>query len=157
MEVKPEQFQAGPQAVGYLLEGKFTSLFRNRRPPQGVQDQQVKEQGVESKIAVFSDGDLVRNEVNPRTGQAYELGFDRYNNITFSNKELALNTIHYLLDAEGLINVRSKEIQPRPLDKVRVQEEKTYWQLLNLVAPIVLLGLFGVARYYVRKRKYERF
>ncbi|MFD2515257.1 gliding motility-associated ABC transporter substrate-binding protein GldG [Pontibacter locisalis] len=157
MEVKPEQFQAGELPVGYLLEGKFTSLFRNRRAPEGVQDTQVKEQGEETKIAVFSDGDLVRNEVNPRTGQAYELGFDRFNNITFANKELAMNTVHYLLDAEGLINVRNKEIQLRPLDKLRVREEKTYWQLLNLGAPILLLVLFGVARYYMRKRRYERF
>jgi gliding-associated putative ABC transporter substrate-binding component GldG len=157
MEVNPQQFQAGQQPVGYLLEGSFTSLFRNRRAPEGVGSQQVKEQGVPTKIAVFSDGDLVRNEVNPRTGQAYELGFDRYNNITFANRELAMNTIHYLLDSQGLINVRSKEIALRPLDKVRVKEEKTFWQLLNLVAPIVLLGAFGVIRYYVRKRKYERF
>ena len=157
MEVKPEQYQAGALPVGYLLEGKFTSLFRNRRAPEGVQNTKVKEQGVETKIALFSDGDLVRNEVNPRSGQAYELGFDRYNNITFANKELALNTVHYLLDAEGLINVRSKEIELRPLDKVRVREEKTFWQLLNLVAPIVLLVLFGVTRYYMRKRRYERF
>ncbi|TPE46172.1 gliding motility-associated ABC transporter substrate-binding protein GldG [Pontibacter mangrovi] len=156
MDVNPEQYQAGQQAVGYLLEGKFTSLFRNRRAPAGVQNSQVQERGVASKIAVFSDGDLVRNDVNPRTGQAYELGFDRYNNMTFANKELAMNTIHYLLDAEGLINVRSKEIALRPLDKVRVQSEKTYWQLLNLVAPIVLLVVFGLARFYLRKRKYER-
>lgn len=157
LEVKPEQFQAGPQPVGYLLEGKFTSLFKSRRAPQGVQHTKVREQGAETKIAVFPDGDLVRNEVDPRSGQAYELGFDRFNNITFANKELAMNTIHYLLDAEGLINVRSKEIALRPLDKVRVQEQKTYWQLLNLVAPIVLLLLFGVARFYLRKRKYERY
>ncbi|MBX0331649.1 gliding motility-associated ABC transporter substrate-binding protein GldG [Pontibacter sp. HSC-14F20] len=157
MEVKPEQYQAGPQPVGYLLEGAFTSLFRNRRAPEGAANPQVKETGVPNKIAVFSDGDLVRNEVNPRTGQAYELGFDRYNNVTFANRELAMNTIHYLLDSEGLINVRSKEIQLRPLDRVRVKEERTYWQLLNLVAPIVLLGLFGVVRYYLRKRRYEHF
>lgn len=157
MEVKPEQYQAGPQPVGYLLEGAFTSLFRNRRAPEGAAEPQVRETGVPTKIAVFSDGDLVRNEVNPRTGQAYELGFDRYNNVTFANRELAMNTIHYLLDSEGLINVRSKEIQLRPLDRVRVKEERTYWQLLNLVAPIVLLGLFGVVRYYLRKRRYERF
>jgi gliding-associated putative ABC transporter substrate-binding component GldG len=157
MEVNAQQFQAGQQPVGYLLEGSFISLFRNRRAPEGVTGQQVKEQGLPTKIAVFSDGDLIRNEVNPRTGQAYELGFDRYNNITFANRELAMNTIHYLLDSEGLINVRSKEIALRPLDKVRVKEEKAYWQLLNLVAPIVLLALFGVMRYYLRKRKYERF
>jgi gliding-associated putative ABC transporter substrate-binding component GldG len=157
MEVNPQLYLAGPQPVGYLLEGKFTSLFRNRRAPEGVANTQVQEQGVETKIAVFSDGDLVRNDVNPRTGQAYELGFDRFNNVTFANKELALNTIHYLLEAEGLINVRSKEIALRPLDRVRVREERTYWQLLNLVAPIVLLGVFGVCRYYLRKRKYERF
>jgi ABC-2 type transport system permease protein len=157
MEVKPEQYQAGPQPVGYLLEGAFTSLFRNRRAPEGVENTQVRETGEPSKIAVFSDGDLVRNDVNPRTGQAYELGFDRYNNVTFANRELAMNTIHYLLDAGGLINVRSKEIQLRPLDRVRVKEERSYWQLLNFVAPIVLLALFGVVRYYLRKRRYERF
>ena len=157
MEVKPEQYQAGPQPVGYLLEGAFTSLFRNRRAPQGIENTQVKETGVPTKIAVFSDGDLVRNDVNPRTGQAYELGFDRYNNVTFANRELAMNTIHYLLDSEGLINVRSKEIQLRPLDRVRVKEERTYWQLLNIAAPIVLLALFGVVRYFLRKGRYERF
>lgn len=157
MEVNPEQYQAGEQPVGYLLEGTFTSLFRNRRAPAGVANTSVKEQGVPTQIAVFSDGDLIRNDVNPRTGQAYELGFDRFNNIKFANKELAMNTIHYLLDSEGLINVRSKEIKLRPLDRVRVQEEKTYWQVLNLVAPIVLLALFGVTRYYLRKRRYEKF
>jgi ABC-2 type transport system permease protein len=157
MEVKPEQYQAGPQPVGYLLEGAFTSLFRNRRAPEGAASTQVKEQGVPTKIAVFSDGDLVRNDVNARTGQAYELGFDRYNNVTFANRELAMNTVHYLLDGGGLINVRSKEIQLRPLDRVRAKEERTYWQLLNLVAPVVLLALFGVVRYYLRKRRYERF
>ncbi len=157
MEVNPELFKAGQQPVGYLLEGKFTSLFRNRPAPAGVAEQNVKEEGAETKIAVFSDGDLVRNDINPRTGQAYELGFDRYNNVKFANKELAMNTIHYLLDSEGLINVRSKEIQLRPLDKVRVKEERTRWQLLNLVAPIVLLALFGIIRYYMRKRRYTRF
>ncbi|MEJ8756765.1 gliding motility-associated ABC transporter substrate-binding protein GldG [Pontibacter sp. H259] len=157
MEVNPEHYQAGEQPVGYLLEGTFTSLFRNRRAPEGAASTAVKEQGVPTKIAVFSDGDLIRNDVNPRTGQAYELGFDRFNNIKFANKELALNTIHYLLDSEGLINVRSKEIKLRPLDKVRVQEEKTLWQVVNLVAPIALLALFGITRYYLRKRKYEKF
>ncbi|HEY4652724.1 MAG TPA: gliding motility-associated ABC transporter substrate-binding protein GldG, partial [Pontibacter sp.] len=157
MKVNPEQYQAGEQPVGYLLEGTFTSLFRNRRAPAGAANTTVKEQGVPTQIAVFSDGDLIRNDVNPRTGQAYELGFDRFNNIKFANKELAMNTIHYLLDSEGLINVRSKEIKLRPLDRVRVQEEKTYWQALNLAAPIALLILFGITRYYLRKRKYEKF
>ncbi|MBC5773627.1 gliding motility-associated ABC transporter substrate-binding protein GldG [Pontibacter sp. KCTC 32443] len=157
MEVNPEQYQAGEQPVGYLLEGSFTSLFRNRRAPAGAASTAVKEQGVPTKIAVFSDGDLIRNDVNPRTGQAYELGFDRFNNIKFANKELAMNTIHYLLDSEGLINVRSKEIKLRPLDKVRVQEEKTFWQALNLIGPLVVLALFGITRYYLRKRKYEKF
>jgi ABC-2 type transport system permease protein len=157
MEVRPEQYQAGPQVVGYLLEGQFGSLFRNRRPPEGVEASVIKEKSLPTKLVVFSDGDLIRNDINTRTGQAYELGFDRFNNITFANKDLALNTIHYLLDGEGLINVRSKEIKLRPLDRVRIKDEKTFWQLLNLVVPIALLALFGIIRYYLRKRKYEKF
>ncbi len=143
--------------VGYLLEGSFTSLFRNRFLPEGVDSTGNRSSGVESKIIVLADGDIARNEVNPRTGQPQMLGFDPYSNYTFANRDLLMNAMAYLAEEEGLIQARTKQIKIRPLDRQRLQNEETYWQVVNIVVPLLLLILFGVVRSIIRKRKYARF
>ncbi|MBK7343039.1 MAG: hypothetical protein IPJ06_08070 [Saprospiraceae bacterium] len=64
--------------------------------------------------------------------------------------------IEYLLDQRGLIEARSRDVRLRLLDKVRVTEEKSYWQMMNLVLPLVLLILFGLGFHFWRKRRYAR-
>src|SRR5690606_16860760 len=97
--------------VGYLLEGEFTSLFRNRFLPEGVDSTGNKSIGVETKIIVIGDGDVARNEVNPRTGQPQMLGFDPFSNYTFANRDLLMNAMAYLAEEEGLIQARTKQIK----------------------------------------------
>ncbi|MDX5346350.1 MAG: gliding motility-associated ABC transporter substrate-binding protein GldG [Hymenobacteraceae bacterium] len=155
VEVNPKLFTKGPLPVGYLLEGKFQSVYTNRLAPHTEKTFQFQAEGKESRIIVFSDGDMVRNDINKRTMQAYELGYDRFAGIKFANKELAMNAMDYLLDESGLILVRGKEITMRPLDRIKIKEEKTKWQVINLVVPIVLILIFGAVWYYLRKRKYE--
>ncbi|SNC65751.1 gliding-associated putative ABC transporter substrate-binding component GldG [Hymenobacter gelipurpurascens] len=146
------------QPVGYLLEGQFRSLYANRAEPCTNQFQpEASPQAKPSKVLVLSDGDFVRSELDPKTGQPFRLGFDRLANTEFANRELVLNAVDYMLDESGLISVRSKQITLRPLDKLRVVEERRRWQLLNLVAPLVLLGLFGAVRAWRRKRRYASF
>jgi ABC-2 type transport system permease protein len=106
---------------------------------------------------VVADGDLIRNEVNPKTNQPYRLGFDRFTGATYANKDFATNAIDYLLDENNLISLRAKEIVLRPLDRVKAKEEKQKWQLINLVLPLVILISFGLVRFYLRKRKYARY
>ncbi|WP_375433659.1 gliding motility-associated ABC transporter substrate-binding protein GldG [uncultured Hymenobacter sp.] len=146
------------EPVGYLLEGQFRSLYANRAQPGTTQFQPaVSPQAKPSKVLVVSDGDFVRSELDPKTGRPFRLGFDRLANTEFANRELVLNAVDYMLDETGLIGVRSKQITLRPLDKLKVIEQRRSWQLLNLVAPLVLLGVFGAVRAWRRKRRYARF
>lgn len=142
--------------VAYLLEGQFTSLFKNRFLPDSVDGKSFVEQGQPSKIIVVADGDMVRNEVNPRTGQAQALGYDPFTNYTFANEDLLRNMLAYLTDENGLISTRNKEVKIRPLDRNKIADEKTKWQLINLLLPLIVLAAFGMARAVIRKRKYTR-
>lgn len=158
VNIKPQLYNQGPRPVGYLLEGNFTSLYTNRPLPGGLpaNTPPTVTNGRPARVIVFADGDLVRNEVNRKTNQPLELGFDRFTRTRFANKDLVMNAMEYMLDETGLMNVRSKQITLRPLDRLRVKEERQRWQLLNLAAPLLLLLLFGAVTFYRRKSKYER-
>jgi ABC-2 type transport system permease protein len=153
----PAEFIGGSLPVAYLLEGEFTSLFKNRFLPEGVDSAFFKEKSVPSKMIVISDGDVARNEVNPRSGQPLPLGNDPFSGYTFANQDLLLNMIAYLTDDDGLIETRNKEVKIRPLDKEKIKQEKVFWQVVNVVIPLLILILFGTFRNYLRNRKYTRF
>ena len=51
--------------------------------------------------------------------------------------------------------MRGKKITLRPLDKVKLAEQHCRWQLLNLGAPLVLLGVFGALRAWRRYAGFE--
>ena len=156
-EITPQNFSTAHIPVAYLLEGTFRSLFENRFLPDGVNESGRKNLSPSTRVVVVADGDIGRNDINRRTGQPIELGFDAVTNHTFANRELILNLVAYLTDDAGLITTRTKEIRVRPLDKEKVRESRTYWQLVNLVAPLLLLLAIGAAKTYVRHRRYGRF
>ncbi len=156
-QIQEEQFSSGSIAVAYLLEGTFTSLFKNRFAPEAVDDTGFLDQSKPTKIIVVADGDLARNDVNPRDHSPQPLGLDPFTQYTFSNQDLLLNMVAFLVDENGLIKARNKEVKVRPLDKGRVQNERIRWQVINLVSPLVVLVMFGLSRSYWRKRKYTRF
>src|SRR5690606_8465134 len=74
--------------VAYLLEGTFSSLYKNRFLPEGVSDSAFRAESVPTSLIVVSDGDLARNEVNRRTGEPLPLGFEPFANYTFANQDL---------------------------------------------------------------------
>jgi len=150
----PKDFNAGMLPVAYLLEGKFESVYKNR--PSPIAGVQVVKQDSSGKIIVVSDADFIRNEIDKTRNQPIPLGYDPDLKYLFSNKEFIMNAVDYLMD-EPIVAAKGKEIQLRPLDKNKLAEEKTYWQVVNLVVPIVLLVVFGISRYYLRKRKYTSF
>ncbi|HEY5751045.1 MAG TPA: gliding motility-associated ABC transporter substrate-binding protein GldG [Chryseolinea sp.] len=155
--VRPEDFSEGDIAVGYLLEGKFTSLYKNRLLPEGAPEQGFKADGVTTKLVVIGDGDLARNDINPRTRQIQALGFDPFTNQTFANRDFLMNAVTYLAEDDGLIQARNKRVTIRPLDKTKVTSERAKWQVINLVVPILLLIAYGVFRAYWRKKKFAKF
>ncbi|MTI21180.1 gliding motility-associated ABC transporter substrate-binding protein GldG [Fulvivirga sp. RKSG066] len=154
----PEVFNQQNVPLGWLLEGRFTSLYKNRFKPEGVEEEAfVSESSSKAKLIVIGDGDLAKNEINPNTGQPQPLGYDPFLNETFANEELLMNALAYMVEDAGLILARNKEVKIRPLDSVKVKNEKLKWQMINLVLPIVALLLFGVVRFYLRKKKYSKF
>lgn len=151
------QFDKSNIPIAYLLEGKFTSLYKNRFLPEGADSTGFRGDGAFSRIVVVADGDIARNAINPRTGQPQDLGFDPFSNYTFANRDFLMNALAFLTDEEGLIQTRNKQIKIRPLDRQRIQSEKAFWQIVNIALPLVLLIAFGVARSFIRKRKYANF
>ena len=146
-------FGAGSIPLAYLLEGSFTSLYKDRFLPAGFDSIRFAAAGLPARIIVVADGDVARNEVS-RTSQPQQLGFDPLSGYTFANQELLLNMMTYLMEDDGLIIARNKEVKIRPLDKKKIKANRVYWQSVNLVVPLVALVLFGLIRFYLRKRKF---
>ncbi|TYA71605.1 gliding motility-associated ABC transporter substrate-binding protein GldG [Seonamhaeicola marinus] len=143
-------YNKGNQTLAVLLEGKFTSAYKNLIKPTKLNG--VKDQSPPTKMIVVADGDVIKNNVD-RNGPT-DLGFDRSSNQAVGNKEFLLNAVNYLLDDNGLINIRSKEVAVAFLDQQKIAQEKTKWQLLNIALPLALLALFGFVFNYIRKKKY---
>ena len=160
-ENDPSVYQAGVQPIAYLLEGNFTSMFKNRPlPREGVNTRSFKADGQESKVIVVSDGDIIGNEII--RGQPLDLGYNPFTEANqppqmFANKDFLFNALAYLTDENGLITARNKEVRIRPLNRIKAQEEQLKWQVINLVLPLVVLVGFGLIRSLIRKRRYSRF
>jgi ABC-2 type transport system permease protein len=155
--VDPSTFAEGPIPVAYLLEGSFSSLYRNRFAPQGIDTTGFKRVGAPSKIIVIGDGDLFRNDINPRNRKPQQLGLDPFSGYVFANQDLLLNMVSFLADENGLITARNREIRLRPLNKEKIRVERAQWQVLNLGLPLLFLVAFGVVRRYWRSRRYAQF
>jgi ABC-2 type transport system permease protein len=153
-EPKPKDFQSNPKITGVLLEGDFVSDFRNRPLPEGLTEKiNILPQSKPTKMVVLSDGDMLRNQVGS-DGSPFPLGYDRYTQQSYGNKNLLLNIADYMTDDSGLISLRSKEIQIRLLNRARIRQEKLFWQLVNNIAPIGIVLIFAIFQHYIRKRKY---
>ena len=146
----PSTYTKGNQNLAVLLEGEFTSVYNNRIKPFKLSKERNK--SIPTKMIVIADGDVIKNDVG-RTGPQ-ELGFDRWTGQTYGNKEFLLNAVNYLLDDDGLINIRSKEIAIAFLDQQKISAQKMKWQVINIALPLVLLALFGFVFNYFRKKKY---
>jgi ABC-2 type transport system permease protein len=155
-QMSPEIFNEGIKPVAYLLNGSFTSLFKGRFLPEGFENQEFIADGQPTSLVVCSDGDIIRNEINHQAGVPYELGYDPYLQAEFANAGFVLNAMAYLMDEDGVILSRNREITIRPLDKVRIESEKIKWQVINLGFPIIFVILFGIGWNYWRKKKYSR-
>jgi gliding-associated putative ABC transporter substrate-binding component GldG len=148
------EYNAGVKLAGVLLEGTFTSMFQNRILPGDPRAAGFKQNGTGGKVIICSDGDFIVNDFDYKRNAPLPLGYDRVSKQTFGNKDFVLHALDYMTDANGLINARNKQIAIRALDKIEIQENRKFWQLLNLLLPVVLIGIFGGLRYYLRIRKF---
>jgi ABC-2 type transport system permease protein len=157
-QVNEAMYQSGPKNLAVLLEGTFTSIYRNRISPQTLESGdygKFKEVSKPTKMIVISDGDVISNMVSKIREQTYPLGYDRYTNQSFGNKTFVLNCIDYLIDNSGVMQLRTKHFQLRLLNKSKIKTQKLEWQVINMGVPVLFIILFGFIYSYIRKQKYS--
>ena len=144
----------GNKTMAILLEGEFSSSFEFIFDKTKNPELDFKPKVESNKMIIKSDGDVIRNQYSQSKGQVFPLGYDRYANQQFGNKRFLLNCVDYLCDDSGIIEVRSKEVTLRLLDKAKIKREKLFWQFINIGLPIILILFFAIANNFYRKRKY---
>jgi len=156
VEPDPRMFSGGPQPVAVLLEGEFTSAYLFRIPPEIEQNKDLgfRKSSLPTRIVVIADGDVARNQFHFSQKYPLPLGYDQFTRQTFGNKDLLLNILNYLCDDSGLISIRSRELTLRMLDSTRVAGQRTLWQVVNILGPVLLVLGFGLWKHQLRKRKY---
>ncbi len=160
---RPDKFNKGRQPIAVLLEGSFPSLYKGRvsQVMQQTLDSlnyTIKSSSEKTQMIVISDGDILRNDVDYQNQQYNALGVNRYEkaNGYYANKEFLINAVEYLLDDDGIIAARTKEVKLRLLDTVKAEKEKTKWQLVNILLPLLLLLIGGLLYSWIRKRRFAR-
>lgn len=148
-----EYLNKGNLPLAVLLEGSFHSAFENRVLP--FKDNTFSAKGKPNKMIVISDGDVIRNQLD-KNGIPVELGYDQRTGNLYDNKDFIMNCINYLLDDNGLINIRSKDVELPLLDKEKVYESYTITQFITIGVPILILLVFGFTFTFLRKRKYSK-
>jgi len=150
-------FNVGYVPVAVAMEGIFQSDFANRMTPKGLTNTfPVKKQSFNTRQIVVADGNIIRNEISSKDSVAVPLGYDRYMNQQFGNKDFILNSVLYLTDTDGWMQLRSNTLKLRLLNKRMTGVDRTTWQLINVLVPVCLLLLFGIGYQIIRKRKYTK-
>jgi ABC-2 type transport system permease protein len=155
-KVPERQFKYSYYPVAVLLEGPFSSVVEYRLPYQLLTDTNFKyiDQGKPSKMIVVADGDIAKNEVSYKTKTPMLLGYDKYSQQLFGNKDFLLNCIHYLVDDKGLIHLRGKKVELRLLDKKKLETSRKKWQFINAFLPLAFLFILWLSLEIFRRKKY---
>jgi len=144
----------GNMPLAVLLEGNFHSVYENRILP--FDDKSFLKQGNKGKLIVVSDGDIIKNQFD-KDFRPLELGFDKWTNTLYGNKEFLLNCVNYLLDDAKLLNLRNKDVALPLLDPQKVIAAYYPSQIIAVGGPLLVLGLIGVCLIYVRKQRNRLF
>lgn len=159
-QADPSLFNKGSQPLAVMLEGNFESMFRNRMTTEQLTtleqiNMKYLEKGENGKVLIITDGDIIKNLVNSNTDEIAPLGYNKYENVTFTgNRDFLLNAVEYMMDDSGVLEARSKDIKLRLLDTVKAREQGMKWQLINILGPIVVILMTGVIYNFIRKRKF---
>ena len=145
--------------VAVLLEGKFSSLYANRASQAQLdtlktyQQPFLRESVNPGKVIVVGDADIVMNQVSEIVGPL-PMGTNKYTKNGYANKDFFLSCTEYLANKNNVLEAKAKDYTLRLLDVQKVSEERSFWQVINIVVPILLVCLFAFIFQWWRKTKY---
>ena len=138
--------------VAVSIEGSFQSLYAYQLPPEGIeQNASVKKQSKATKQIIVASGSIIRNEV--QQGQPMPLGYDRYTNMQFGNRDFMINAVLYLTDDQGWMQLRKKDFSLRLINDQRAQQTHIMAQIISIVIPLALLALVGGVVAIIRRKQ----
>jgi ABC-2 type transport system permease protein len=147
--------------VAVLLEGIFQSAFKNRMVSNLTDDKnlRIRTASKETRMIVIADADIIRNEVK-RSGlqeTPLPLGQDKYTGQVYGNRDFLINCLNWLVDKNGIMELRSRELKLRLLNTKLIKSERLKWQIFNIAGPIIIVILGGLLYSYFRRKKYVRY
>ena len=156
-----KDFNKSNLPVGVLLEGIFTSAFKNRMVSNLTDNKnlRIKSESKETRMIVIADADIIRNEVK-RSGlneTPLPLGLDKYTRQVYGNRDFLINCLNWLVDKNGLMELRSRELKLRLLNTQMIKVGRFKWQIINIAGPVIIVILGGLIYSYFRRKKYTRF
>lgn len=159
INVEPKEYfttQYVPVAVA--MEGTFESIYKHRMAPVGVKVSKIIDKSELTRMVVVADGDIIRNDIEQHKEgmMLVPLGYDRVTRQTHGNKDFIVNTMLYLTDDEGVMQLRNRRVDLRLLNRAVVESQRDMWLWINTLLPVVLLAIFGGVFFWNRKRKYVK-
>lgn len=160
VDKNPADFRKKHLLASILLEGSFPSLYVQRTPIEVANFKKehaistIDKSNTDAKMIVVSDGEILMNEFSEKDGPS-DMGVYRYSDYRFDNKSFMLNSLEYLTDKDNLLEARTKNFKTQLLDPKRVEAERSFWQMINIGVPVVLILLMGGIYFFVRKKKYN--
>ena len=150
-----QDFQYAFIPVAASIEGVFTSLFAHLLPPEDVElHAPLRKQSEATKQVVVAAGSTIRNEW--QQGQPLPLGYDRYTQTQFGNRDFMVNAVLYLTDDTGWMSLRQKQITLRLINDQRAREARITAQVISIIIPLLILSLVGIGVTIVRRQKYTK-
>lgn len=153
IELTPDYFNLVYVPVAVALDGVFPSLFAHRLMPQNITNAPAKlKESVPTKQIVMASGSFISNDI--QDGQPLPVGYDRYTQTQFGNRDFFINALLYLTDDQGWINLRNKQLKIRLINKNIATNMRLPLQLINVGLPLLFLAIFGVVFFVIRRRVY---
>jgi gliding-associated putative ABC transporter substrate-binding component GldG len=164
-----------------MAEGNIPSHFINRDVlikvdtleafiPVNYRKKQIKS-NKETKVFVVGNGQFIANAYDSVfRGGKYEyvssppfpfnaLKYSRVPDLNgrpviYGNQEFIQNLVDYMMGDNSVLDIRSRQIEFKEMDKMKLQAEGERIRYLNLFLPIVLVALVAFVMMFSRKRKY---
>ena len=156
-----KDFNKSNLPVAVLLEGVFPSSFKNRMVSNLTEDKnfRIKTESKKTRMIVVADADIIRNEVK-REGlneTPLHLGQDKYTGQIYGNSDFIINCLNWLVDKDGIMVLRSRELKQRLLNAPKIKAEKLRWQIINIAGPVLIVIIAGLLYSFFRKRIYTKY
>lgn len=146
-----EAYKHGNIPLAVLLEGEFNSVYKDRIRPINLKEK--SDRSKPTKMLVVADGDIIKNDIDSKNNIPLELGFDKWTSKYYDNKSFLQNALNYLLDDTEFLSLRNKKVQLAFLDKEKVAESASSWQVKVFVYPLFLLILVMLSVLYFYRKK----